>query len=207
MPFCSSCGRPLTGEGRFCAACGAPQAAAEPSAAPGEVPSAAVPAPSWPVGEAPPPAVAPRRPFPGWAVVLFVLGVLAVAGVVAALVVPLLLMGGVVTAVDKLAPGAVEKLVPTGLPAVDVPVGVLEIQAGIEQWRVDHDSALYPPSAEVTPERLGEYVDPWPQNPYAGSPMLPTGAPGDFTYVRAANGLSYELTGYGEDGTPVLTVP
>ena len=48
MPYCSSSGRPLTGEGRFCAACGAPQAVA------------------------PLPAPGAHRPYPGRAVALFV---------------------------------------------------------------------------------------------------------------------------------------
>ena len=46
-----------------------------------------------------------------------------------------------------------------------------------------------------------------PQNPYTGGPMLPTGGRGDYTYVRAADGLSYELSGFGADGTPVISLP
>jgi len=49
MPYCSSCGRSLTGERRFCAACGAPPPLA------------------------PPPAPGARRPYPGGAVTVFVI--------------------------------------------------------------------------------------------------------------------------------------
>ena len=211
MPLCATCGRPLTGDGRYCSACGAPQAdplllAAGLPAPPAGPPlatlrvaaaEALVPAR---VGEAPAPVpAAARLPFPGWAVALILLVVLAVAAAVAAFVVPVLLVSGTVAAVSRLAPAVT--------PAADVRSGVLAIYDGVETWRLARDSDVYPPAGEVTPARLGRYVDPWPQNPYTGGPMLPTGARGDYTYVRAADGLSYELSGFGADGTPVISLP
>ena len=197
MPYCSSCGRPLTGEGRFCAACGAPQAVAPPPAAQHLVAHSA-PAPP---GQAPPPAPGARRPFPGWAVALFVVIALCVIAAFAAFVLPLFILGGIVSSLESIVPS------PGVDHAAEVRTGVRTIQMGIEVWRADHASGRYPPVAVVTPEGLGRYVEPWPQDPYAGGPMLPTGARGGYTYTRAADGLSFALGGYGADGAVVLTVP
>ena len=197
MPYCSSCGLPLTGEGRFCAACGAPQAVAPPPAA--QHPAAhPVPAPP---GQAPPPAPGTRQPFPGWAVALLVVIALCVIAAFAAFVLPLFILGGIVSTIESIAPS------PGADRAAEVRTGVRTIQMGIEVWRADHASGRYPPVAVVTPEGLGRYVEPWPQDPYAGGPMLPTGARGGYTYTRAADGLSFALGGYGADGAVVLTVP
>jgi hypothetical protein len=208
--LCASCGRPLTGDGRYCSACGAPQA--DPLLVAAGLPAPPARAPAVPdraelgqapvaarVGEAPAPVLAARVPFPGWAVALILLAVLGVAAVVASILVPALLVSGTVTAVSHLAPSVA--------PAADVPTGVRAIREGVETWRLARDSDVYPPDAEVTPARLGRYVHPWPQNPYTGGPMSPTGARGDYTYVRAADGLSYELTGFGADGAPVISLP
>ena len=190
MPYCSSCGRPLTGEGRFCAACGAPQAITPPPAQ--------HPAPVLP-GQAPPPAPGARRPFPGWAVALFVILAISAVSVLAIFVLPFLLLGSIFSAVEKASPADAQ--------AAGVRSGVRSIQMGIETWRADNARGSYPPKAAVTPERLGRYVDPWPANPYAGGPMQPGGGPGDYDYVRLPGGEGYTLTGYGGDGDPVLTAP
>jgi hypothetical protein len=182
MPYCSSCGRLVTGEGRFCAACGAPQAGA-PS----------------PGGHAPPPAAPERRPFPGWAVALLVVLALSVASLFAVFIVPVLLMGSIFS--------AVEKTLPADVHAAEVRTGVRNIRMGIETWRVDNARGTYPPEAVVTPARLGQYVEPWPANPYTGGLMQPGGGPGGYVYVRPPGGGGFTLTGYGDDGDPVLTVP
>ena len=130
---------------------------------------------------------------------LILLVVLGVAAAVASFVVPALLVSGTVAAVSGLAPPVTR--------AADVRSGVLAIYDGVEAWRLARDSDVYPPADEVTPARLGRYVEPWPRNPYTGGPMLPTGARGDYTYVRAADGLSCELSGFGADGTPVISLP
>jgi len=197
MSYCSSCGRPLTGESRFCSACGAPQAVAPPPAAqhPAQHPSPAPP------GQAPPPAPGARRPFPGWAVALLVVIALCVIAAVAAFVLPLFILGGIVSSLESIIPS------PGADGAAQVRTGVRDIQMGIETWRAGNASDTYPPEAVVTPERLGRYVDPWPVNPYAGGPMQPGGGPGDYDYVRLPGGEGYTLTGYGGDGDPVLTAP
>ena len=197
MPYCSSCGLPLTGEGRFCAACGAPQAVAPPPAA--QHPAAhPVPAPP---GQAPPPAPGTRQPFPGWAVALLVVIALCVIAAFAAFVLPLFILGGIVSTIESIAPS------PGADRAAEVRTGVRTIQMGIETWRADNARGTYPPEAVVTPERLGTYVDPWPVNPCTGGSMQPGGGPGDYAYVRLPGGEGYTLTGYGGDGDPVLTVP
>ena len=106
MPYCSSCGRPLAGEGRFCAACGAPHAAASPPH----------PSPLSP-GRAPPPAPRARRPFPGWAVALFVVMALFVIGGFAALFLPMFILGGLVSSIESHAPATIAEAPHTPFPA------------------------------------------------------------------------------------------
>ena len=83
--------------------------------------------------------------------------------------------------------------------------GIHSIQIGIQTYAVDHNDA-YPDPSIVSESGLASY-DYWPQNPYTGLPMTQGTGPGDFSYTVAPDGSSYELTGYGEDGQPVITVP
>ena len=193
MLYCSSCGRPLTGEGRFCAACGAPQGVAPPPAAqhPAQHPSPMLP------GQAPPPPPGARQPFPGWAVALFVVIALCAIAGFAAFVLPLFILGGIASTFESIAP------TPGAGSAGEVRTGVRAIQVGIETWRADSAGGLYPPEAVVTPARFGAYVAPWPVNPCTGGPMQPGGGPGDYDYVRLPDGKGYTLTGFGGDGAPV----
>ena len=200
MLNCSSCGRPLTGEGRFCAACGAPQPVAPPPAVQYPVQH---PAPVLP-GQAPAPAPGARRPFPGWAVAFFVILALSAVSLVALFVLPLMMFGSVVSSVQQALPA---DLPAADLSAAEVRTGVRNLQMGIETWRADSARGTYPPEAVVTPARLGRYVDPWPVNPYTGAPMQPGAGAGDYDYVRLPGGEGYTLTGFGDDGAPVLTVP
>ncbi|MEI6450699.1 MAG: hypothetical protein WCP98_12250 [Actinomycetes bacterium] len=199
MPYCPSCGQPLTGEGRFCAACGAPQAVAPPPPPPHPPQHPASHPPSVLPGQAPPPVSPQRRPFPGWAVAFFVILAISVASLLAVFVMPLLILGSIFSAVEKALPG-IDR-------AAQVRSGVRTIQTGIETWRADNARGAYPPEAVVTPARLGRYVDPWPVNPYTGGPMQPGAGPGDYHYVRLPGGEGYRLTGYGGDGAPLLTAP
>jgi len=108
MAYCSSCGRPLAGEGRFCAACGAPQAAASPPAQHPSLP---------PTGQAPPPAPRARRPFPGWAVALFVVIALCMSAAFAAFFLPLFILGGLISSIEPRAPTARAEAPRTPFPA------------------------------------------------------------------------------------------
>jgi hypothetical protein len=161
------------------------------------------PAPVLP-GQAPAPAPGARRPFPGWAVAFFVILALSAVSLVALFVLPLMMFGSVVSSVQQALPA---DLPAADLSAAEVRTGVRNLQMGIETWRADSARGTYPPEAVVTPARLGRYVDPWPVNPYTGAPMQPGAGAGDYDYVRLPGGEGYTLTGFGDDGAPVLTVP
>jgi hypothetical protein len=138
MPYCSSCGQLLTGEGRFCAACGAPQ----------EVESPPPPhLPPVPAGRAPPPAAGVRRPFPGWAVALLVVLAVSVVSSFALFVLPFLIVGSVFS--------AVEQVLPADAHSAGVRTGVRDIQTGIESWRAADSRGSCPPEAAVTPAGPG----------------------------------------------------
>jgi type II secretory pathway pseudopilin PulG len=84
--------------------------------------------------------------------------------------------------------------------------GIHSIQVGIESYAIDHNGAI-PATAEVTQVGLGTYVDSWPVNPYTGLPMTQGTGQGDFAYSASPGGHSFELTGYGDNGVALITVP
>ena len=130
MPYRSSCGRPLTGEGRFCAARGAPQAVAQAPVAPCQArrPSRAL------SGQAPPPAPGVLRPFPGGAVALFVITAVCVLAAVSAGCAA----GGDGTAV-------MEPASPTGGPRTPSPAATTSMSEGRSGLRIV--SVVPPPYA------------------------------------------------------------
>jgi hypothetical protein len=84
--------------------------------------------------------------------------------------------------------------------------GVHVIQVAVQSWAVDHDDA-YPAGALVVPgDRFARYVKSWPANPVTGRPMTPGTGPGDYAYTQPS-GTTFSLTGYGVNGTPIITVP
>lgn len=199
MPNCTSCGRPLAGADRFCNSCGAAQAPPLPPLS----------APAGP----PPPVVPARTPFPGWAVALIVLVGVAVLGAVATFVVsfvlPLVMIGSVISSMDAWSTSS-----PTPADSRETAVvdGVLDIQVGIEDWAVDHGDT-YPPGSVATPDGLRDYVAVWPVNPFSGGPMLPAdeggapNVPGGYLYLRHDDRSGYELTAFGAGGEPIPIVP
>ena len=85
--------------------------------------------------------------------------------------------------------------------------GVRSIEIGIQSCAVDNNDT-YP--AEVTKASLVDnsgqpYIESWPANPFTGAPMAPGTNPGDYSYTCTGN--TFQLVGYGSDGTPVITVP
>ena len=82
--------------------------------------------------------------------------------------------------------------------------GIHSIQIGIQSYAVDNNDT-YP--SEVTHASLASYVDnsDWPKNPYTDAPMAPGADAGDYSYTT--NGTTFQLVGYGSDGTPVITLP
>jgi hypothetical protein len=89
--------------------------------------------------------------------------------------------------------------------ALQLIAAVEQIQAGVEAWS-QANGGTYPLPADVRADAaVAAYVDPWPMNPYApGLPMAPGTEPGDYTYRYLDGGLSYELTGYLDNGAFVV---
>ena len=129
-----------------------------------------------------------RRSLPTWAIVLIVLGValIVVSAIAGAIVVPLVLRTAETIAYDA-----------------EVRSGVRTVQVGVESYAADHDGQ-YPPASEVNGVGLNPYVSAWPANPYTDLPMAGGGGTGDFLYYVSADGLAYELVGFGRDGQVVI---
>jgi prepilin-type N-terminal cleavage/methylation domain-containing protein len=71
-----------------------------------------------------------------------------------------------------------------------VKVGVRAVQVGIVSWAADHDE-VYPADGDVTsrkwngrPSAFSIYVQPWPVDPYTGTPMRSSWNVGNYTYHR-----------------------
>jgi hypothetical protein len=80
----------------------------------------------------------------------------------------------------------------------------------VEAWAQDHHRRL-PPSRLVTQAGLGRsyakrdsdyWSGLWPINPFTGQPLHSGTGPGDFRYVRKANGR-FSLVCFGSNGKPV----
>ena len=99
---------------------------------------------------------------------------------------------------------------PTGTDVADndqkVVEGIVAIQVGILDWRTAN-GGVFPPPGEVTESGgVGEYVSPWPTNPFTGQPMAPGDQPGDYTYEQLNGGQGYKLVGHLANGF-TFTVP
>jgi hypothetical protein len=145
--------------------------------------------------------------MPGWAIALIVVAV--VVFVVAPLLAMVLGFGLVANIVQDVAPVVEEQIDLANERAVRD--GVTSIQTGVEAWAADR-GGRYPPAARVDQFGLVSsagvgYLEPWPQNPYAGGAMTQGRAEGQFLYVRNADGRSYSLTGYGAGGALLITLP
>ncbi len=85
--------------------------------------------------------------------------------------------------------------------------GIHTIQVAIQQWAVDH-GGLYPdPDLVVSGGQLAGYIDTWPANPLTGQPMAAGGGAGNYVYQQGQGGRGFILTGYGVDGSELITVP
>lgn len=84
-----------------------------------------------------------------------------------------------------------------------VRVGVHDISVGVLCYVVE--DGLAPAAVDRT--TLGAYVDDWPKNPWTGAPMADSAAAGDYTYTRMDAGHAFTLTGHGDDGSDVISVP
>ena len=202
MPQCIACGREIAGGTAVCPACEATQSA------PGVPP----PATSYVERQpgAPPVAPAPARQgggMPGWAIALIVVAVVVfVAGPIVAVVAGFGLLANVAQDVAPMVEDQIELADERA-----VRDGVTSIQAGVEAWAADH-GGRYPAADKVDQYSLASqsglgYVDPWPQNPYAGGAMTQGRGEGQYLYVRGPKGGSYTLTGYGAGGVLLIALP
>ena len=126
--------------------------------------------------------------LPAWAIVLIVLGVVAVVGgVIAASLLPSFVMH----TTETLANDAV------------VRSGVRDIQAGVESYAAAH-RGQFPAAGDVNALGLSRYIPAWPQNPYTGLPMSDGGGLGNFRYDLSPDGGAYKLIGYGRGSAVVI---
>jgi hypothetical protein len=73
--------------------------------------------------------------------------------------------------------------------------GIVAIAKGLNAWYAANGN-LFPPVEEVTQDgELGQYVSPWPTNPYTGEPMAVGSEPGFYMYEQLNGGQSYKLVG------------
>ena len=218
MPDCPNCGKRVLDGAPYCLSCGAaqqPPKRAQQQSSPEPPPPAAPPAAGaqptpyagQPAGAA---AATPARKGqgpPGWAIALIVVAVVLVTGLpVAILAFSFVMVGNVVQEVAPVIEDQIRMVDERALRD-----GVTSIQTGVEAWAADHDGK-YPASGRVdrihlvSPSGLS-YVDPWPQNPYAGGAMTQGTGEGQFQYVRGPAGSSYSLIGYGTGGNLLIALP
>lgn len=149
---------------------------------------AGVSAPGAAPAGSPAAGAAPRTGFPAWAVILIACGVaVVVLGVLLAVLIPAFVLRAGESISDQAALRA----------------GVRNIKMGIEAFSADHNGA-YPDPALVSGSHLGAYIGSWPVNPYTDLPMARGAGAGNFGYEVSADGLSYRLVGYGDDGKVVI---
>jgi hypothetical protein len=85
--------------------------------------------------------------------------------------------------------------------------GIHTIQVAIQQWAIDHGN-LYPiPGLVVSGGQVAGYADAWPADPLTGRPMAAGSGPCNYAYQQLQSGQGFTLTGYGVDGSPLVTVP
>lgn len=79
------------------------------------------------------------------------------------------------------------------------------LRAGLRRWAREHGGS-YPTKGKVQPfGPLKEYVQPWPENPYSGAPMLPGRGPGRYTYERLNGGGAMRLAAHVAQGADFVT--
>jgi len=91
-----------------------------------------------------------------------------------------------------------------------ITAGIHTLQAAVQSWAADHQN-LYPTAdLVVSSGAFAAYVQSvqtWPTNPVTGQPMMPGTGAGDYAYEQVDGGQGFTLTGYGADGTSLITVP
>lgn len=87
-------------------------------------------------------------------------------------------------------------------PAKDLAVqaGVIAVSAGVGLYLGEHGAL--PPAA--TRDVIGQYVDPWPVNPWTHKDMTQGAGKGEFTYTPVPGGTGYSIAGHLSNGTDVV---
>jgi hypothetical protein len=87
-------------------------------------------------------------------------------------------------------------------PAKDLAVkaGVVAVSAGVGLYLGEHGAL--PPAA--TRDVIGQYIDPWPVNPWTHKDMTQGTGKGDFTYTPVPGGTGYTIAGHLSNGTDVV---
>ncbi len=73
---------------------------------------------------------------------------------------------------------------------------LLMIKTGIQAYIATSST----PPADASQATLGNFVSPWPTNPFSNKPMKPGGGAGDYVYAPGA-GAAYTLSVNLSDGT------
>ena len=123
--------------------------------------------------------------MPGWVIALICFAAVGI-------IVPVAIVG-VKAVVDKVG------------DMVTVASGASTIRWDIEDWAHSHNG-VYPATIDEV-RSSGRYTANWPTNPYTGRPMSEGRGTGDFTYAVSADGRSFNLVCYGEDGKALEVSP
>jgi hypothetical protein len=110
-------------------------------------------------------------------------------------------VAGVALALAACGSGDGKSLVKTD-PAKDLAVeaGVVAVSAGVGLYLGEHGTL----PAAATRDVIGQYVDPWPTNPWSHKDMTQGAGKGDYTYTPAFGGTVFTIAGHLSDGTDVV---
>ena len=89
----------------------------------------------------------------------------------------------------------------------EITAGIRALQVAVQSWAVDHQSVYPTADLVASTGAFAAYVQTWPTNPVTGQPMKAGTGAGDYTYEQVNGGQGFRLTGYGVDGTPLVTAP
>jgi hypothetical protein len=98
------------------------------------------------------------------------------------------------------APAATPAAQQTSAYGVALESALRSLALGVQSYYAENQA--YPTA--VTPATVGQYVSPWPHNPWTEQPISQGSSPGDFTYELEAAGAGFQLVGHKADGTTVV---
>jgi hypothetical protein len=98
----------------------------------------------------------------------------------------------VVTAVALFAGGCGQSAIPNPATQIDqaknvaAKAEIVSIETGIRAYQAMGGGQLPPDASQAT---LGQFVNPWPKNPWTAGPMQPGTGKGDYTYELTSGGF------------------